>query len=49
MNTWQVTGKVKFLSITTHLAEELVMFAPIMDAALTAVSKQAMTAHYLHE
>lgn len=49
MNALQMTGKVKFLSITTHLAEELVAFTPIMDAALTAVSKQTMAASYLHE
>lgn len=43
MNAQHMTGKVKFLSITTYLAEELVAFAPITDAALTAASKQAMT------
>lgn len=49
MNAQEMTGKMKFLSITTHLAEELVVFAAIMDAALTAVSKQDMTVSYLHE
>lgn len=49
MNTQQMTGKMKFLSITTHLADELVVFAAIMDAALTAVSKQDMAVSYLHE
>lgn len=49
MNAKWMTGKVKFLSITAHWAEELVAFTPTMDAALTAVSKQAMTASYLHE
>lgn len=49
MNAHQMTGKVKSLSITTHLAEELVAFSPIMGAVLTAVSKQAMTTSHLYE